>query len=832
MSDPARRRLQEMLRNMTTRRPLGPLPVLVASALLLSGCAGFFTITPDESLAKPVPKPVEKPVPKVEPKPAPKPVEKKPEPKPVEPKPATPRSRWPFASKPPAAPAPTPPPVVVAPVADALEPDPPAVASDSAGVDRLLHLAQLWHVVALHHPWITARRVPWDSAFIVAVTRVRAATDDASLRRAYERLLAGLNDPLTRLEPTAPTGTAAPTLTRRDSTLMVALPASWRTDDAPRFAAEFAAALDRRPAQLILDLRTPTGVLPAPAAATALDRWLTETGLLARLTRGPLVIPGERTRRLSGSATELTGDAHFQDGWQSSAPRVVTGSAAAPRVELLVDSTTLLPAALAALVESGQATMTGSATRPAATDRISAAVITVPVTATMQVTVRVADPDHTVPRAAPIAPLPAYYDTTAYPYLGARLLGGVRLWSAMRSRFVHRDLAEDDIDAELRRVLPRLEAATSPTAYASAMLDLATSLDDIAGTPQGAAIDQAIGTAALPFRLTPVEGRWLLSDLLPEAQRTPFTLTPGLELVGIDGYPPATWITAHRRLGPTSNEWTRARRYATLMVQGAPGDLLLKVRDASNRDRTITVPRTASAHAALPTTERPTTAPARALSDGVLYLDLEQMTAARIDSALTTTAWRALVLDLRGPWTLPDSLLLAPLATRASATVARVVDRVLASPCVVSPREAALSCADLRDTRWLTRTVRTTTPPTTTPQTGARRIVVLIDERTQGAAERLLLALEPLASVTVMGSASAGAASATVPLALPGGITVPIATLEYRRADGSQLQRVGITPTIEVRPTVRGVRNGEDEPIQRAQQWLQQQLEPVTKRKK
>jgi hypothetical protein len=492
-----------------------------------------------------------------------------------------------------------------------------------------------------------------------------------------------------------------------------------------------------------------------------------------------------------------------------------------------VDSTTLVPAALAALVEQGQATITGSAPRAVSPDRVSASVITVPITATFQVTVRIADPEFSAARAAAPAHLPAYYDTTAYPYLGARVLGGVRLWSAMRARFVHRDLAEDEIDTEWRRVLPRLEAATSPAAYASAILDLATSLDDIAGTPRGDAVDQAMGTAALPFRLTPVEGRWLLTDLLPDAQRAPFALTAGMELVGIDGYPPATWITAHRRLGPTSNEWTRARRYASRMVQGASGDLLLKVRDASNRDRTITVPRTASARAALPTTERPTTAPARALSEGVLYLDLERMTAARIDSALTTTAWRGLVLDLRGPWTLSDSLLLTPLATRASATVARVVDRIMATPCLVAPREATLSCADLRETRWLTRTVHTTADAST-----ARRVVVLIDERTQGAAERLLLALESMASVTMIGTASAGAASATAPLGLPGGITVPIATLEYRRADGSQLQRVGITPTIEVRPTVRGIRNGDDEPLQRAQQWMQQQLEPVTKRKK
>jgi hypothetical protein len=46
------------------------------------------------------------------------------------------------------------------------------------------------------------------------------------------------------------------------------------------------------------------------------------------------------------------------------------------------------------------------------------------------------------------------------------------------------------------------------------------------------------------------------------------------------------------------------------------------------------------------------------------------------------------------------------------------------------------------------------------------------------------------------------------------------------------LQRVGITPSVEVRLTVRGVRSGFDDVIERAQQWLVQQIEPPTRRRR
>jgi C-terminal processing protease CtpA/Prc len=71
-----------------------------------------------------------------------------------------------------------------------------------------------------------------------------------------------------------------------------------------------------------------------------------------------------------------------------------------------------------------------------------------------------------------------------------------------------------------------------------------------------------------------------------------------------------------------------------------------------------------------------------------------------------------------------------------------------------------------------------------------------------------------------------------VPLSLPGGLTVGIPPQEVRRADGSQLQRVGISPTIDVRTTVRGLRANDDEVIARARQWLQQQLEPAVRRRR
>ena len=54
------------------------------------------------------------------------------------------------------------------------------------------------------------------------------------------------------------------------------------------------------------------------------------------------------------------------------------------------------------------------------------------------------------------------------------------------------------------------------------------------------------------------------------------------------------------------------------------------------------------------------------------------------------------------------------------------------------------------------------------------------------------------------------------------GIIVSFTGQSVRHADGRQLQRVGLQPDVEVRPTIEGIRAGEDEVLQRAIEYLEE----------
>ena len=38
--------------------------------------------------------------------------------------------------------------------------------------------------------------------------------------------------------------------------------------------------------------------------------------------------------------------------------------------------------------------------------------------------------------------------------------------------------------------------------------------------------------------------------------------------------------------------------------------------------------------------------------------------------------------------------------------------------------------------------------------------------------------------------------------------------------DGTETQRVGIIPDIALRPTIKGIRQGKDELLEKAQEWI------------
>jgi C-terminal processing protease CtpA/Prc len=96
------------------------------------------------------------------------------------------------------------------------------------------------------------------------------------------------------------------------------------------------------------------------------------------------------------------------------------------------------------------------------------------------------------------------------------------------------------------------------------------------------------------------------------------------------------------------------------------------------------------------------------------------------------------------------------------------------------------------------------------------KVVVLVNEISQSQAEYTAMAFRAGDNVTIIGSTTAGADGNVSRIALPGGLGTSISGIGVYYPDGSETQRVGIIPDIEVLPTIKGIKEGRDEVLEKA----------------
>lgn len=102
------------------------------------------------------------------------------------------------------------------------------------------------------------------------------------------------------------------------------------------------------------------------------------------------------------------------------------------------------------------------------------------------------------------------------------------------------------------------------------------------------------------------------------------------------------------------------------------------------------------------------------------------------------------------------------------------------------------------------------------------KLIVLANETTQSLAESTVMAFRAGDNTTVIGSPTAGANGSVSYIDLPGGLKTRISGVGVYYPDGRETQRIGIVPDIEVKPTIKGIREGRDEVLEKAIEFIKQ----------
>lgn len=398
------------------------------------------------------------------------------------------------------------------------------------------------------------------------------------------------------------------------------------------------------------------------------------------------------------------------------------------------------------------------------------------------------------------------FSTPEYPFEGVRLLALFRFWNAARYFFPYMYVNGGDWNAVLPEFIPRLIAARDAAEYHLTILELSARLNDAHVGASSPTLIAALGGRAPSFEARAVDNFVVVWKLARGATPDSNGLLVGDVITHVDG----EGISERRRnltkYIAAGNPAVFQRKLLFAMLRGHHDSATYTIeRNGKSLTRRVAMAPTPAPNAGPPQLPSyPVTELARVLPNtdiGYVYMgDLNQ---SQVDSALAIVRnTSGLVLDVRNyprgtmyrfaQFLNPDA---------RPFVVFTGIDSTYPGQVAFFPGVRAGM-------------------PNGNPNHYRGRVAILVDERTQSHAEFTTMALRTSPQNKVIGSQTAGADGNVTPFVLPGGIRTLFTGLGVYYPDGRPTQRIGIVPDIEVRPTLRGLRDGRDEVLERALEYI------------
>lgn len=726
---------------------------------------------------------------------------------------------------------------------------------------RLSSLCRLWGTLKYFHPYLAYRNIDWDSAFVAAVPLVCSAASSSEYMRALRAMTDVLGDPVTRVFSEGPT-MANPYFKKSfyyelsaDSILIFHIHNySYLTNS---FYAQrvFRAAASQLPKALgvVFDLRSPVPLTRSEHGS--LNDVFSSSGMENKLAAGPVSSPGERRRLYSGFPNK-TGSS--SGGYWSSfvmtdgQPIVPDGSGFKHPVVFVVNQFAEIPKIALALRSSNQATIISEGTASDAsvvtTHRFDAGeginvefrlgeivsgdgsigpqVHRVPapdsglgeealrVSLAMARGTNLHEPDTQRTSVVAVTPRNNAYPAMRYPTVTYRLLAAARIWSVFNHFFPYSHLMETTWDSILSASLPDFVSARDSLEYGLAIAKMIARSHDTHVRAMNSPHVYLWGVGSPPFLVQFIEQKAVITHLLDSTSSLAAGIRIGDIVTSVDGEEVGTRLRRFTPYVSASTPQSLLSSLAGFIIRGPDSSIgTYGLQEANGKTKTIHVLRRAGNRSLLKSWRSGEIF--KVLPGNIGYVDLERLSVSLVDSMFSAFRnTKAIIFDDRG-YPMGTAWQIAPRLSEQSEPIAALFSR----PVVAYPGGRSGQRAEQTEVYSFKQSI-----PATDKWRFKGSTVLLIDERAISQAEHTGLFLKAATAITFVGSGTTGANGDVTEFILPGGITVRMTGQNVRFPDGRQLQRIGLIPDIEVRPTIRGFLAGRDEILEKAIAYLNKKL--------
>lgn len=402
---------------------------------------------------------------------------------------------------------------------------------------------------------------------------------------------------------------------------------------------------------------------------------------------------------------------------------------------------------------------------------------------------------------------PIFQNERPYPNMkytddGLKLISLFRYWNMIQYYFPYRNLIDENWDEVLKTFIPKIISANDELSYKLTLLEFIGKISDTHANIWGndETLNRFWGLKSAPIEIKIIDNQVIVTKIYDELDEK-VDIKPGDIITHINGEVTEKLIEEKIKYCPASNLPTKLRDVSRRLLRTNNEFLELTVqRDESSNNIKINC----LDFDQIKYWENSTPS-YKILENNIGYIFPGSLKKGEIDSIMTVLAnTNGLIIDFR---CYPSDFIVFSLGKYLMPKPTEFVKFSVGS--MVNPGEFTFTQPLLVGENTI--------------DYYKNKIVIIINELTQSSAEYHTMAFRVAPNAIVLGSTTAGADGNVSTIMLPGNIRTMISGIGVYYPDGTETQRVGIIPDIEMQPTIKGIRNSEDELLDRAIEIIKQQ---------